>query len=257
MASEAFKTLSNIDAVCLLELIHSSLSCNTKDELDKLIGKLNYLVPFDFAMCGLAQMGADGMTKSYEVMNISFPAAWYQIYMGEKYYRIDSVFKKNYTDFNVQYWTDTYNAHVPPPEFLLLKNDFELRDGYTHGTKSLKCAEGSLFSISCKSSVSRKSAEFHRRTAAILIHIVPHLHHALSRIAGQSSNKSTKPLSIKEVEVLNWIKQGKRSWYISVILNISESTVNFHATNIMQKLDAVNRAQAVATAVQLGLIHVD
>jgi DNA-binding CsgD family transcriptional regulator len=61
-------------------------------------------------------------------------------------------------------------------------------------------------------------------------------------------------LSAREKEVLNWLKQGKSSWEISVILGISESTVNFHVYNVMHKLDASSRPQAVAAAAHLGLI---
>jgi DNA-binding NarL/FixJ family response regulator len=64
-------------------------------------------------------------------------------------------------------------------------------------------------------------------------------------------------LSMREKEVLNWLKKGKSSWDISTILNISESTVNYHITNIMQKLNAVSRTQAVAVAIERGLISSD
>ncbi|MGO9499757.1 MAG: helix-turn-helix domain-containing protein [Solirubrobacteraceae bacterium] len=64
-------------------------------------------------------------------------------------------------------------------------------------------------------------------------------------------------ISSREKEVLGWLKQGKSSWEISVILNISERTVNFHIYNIMQKLEAVNRPHAVAVAASLGLIEFD
>ncbi len=57
-------------------------------------------------------------------------------------------------------------------------------------------------------------------------------------------------LSSREIEVLNWLKKGKSSWDVAAILNISERTVNFHVKNIMQKLDAVSRTQAVAVAVE-------
>jgi DNA-binding CsgD family transcriptional regulator len=63
-------------------------------------------------------------------------------------------------------------------------------------------------------------------------------------------------LSAREKEVLNWLKHGKSSWDISVILDISESTANYHVYNIMRKLAAVNRPQAVAVAVRLGLIDI-
>lgn len=64
-------------------------------------------------------------------------------------------------------------------------------------------------------------------------------------------------LSVREKEVLSWSKRGKSSWEISAILNISERTVNFHVNNIMQKLDAVSRTQAVAVAIERGLINTE
>jgi DNA-binding CsgD family transcriptional regulator len=64
-------------------------------------------------------------------------------------------------------------------------------------------------------------------------------------------------LSDREKEVLNWLKQGKSSWEISVIFGISERTVNYHIYNIMEKLQTTNRAQAVAVATRLGLIDLD
>lgn len=68
---------------------------------------------------------------------------------------------------------------------------------------------------------------------------------------------STAPLSTREQEVLMWSKQGKSSWEIAEILSISERTVNFHVKNIMQKLSAVSRTQAVALAIERGLINIE
>jgi DNA-binding CsgD family transcriptional regulator len=55
-------------------------------------------------------------------------------------------------------------------------------------------------------------------------------------------------LSPRELEVLKWLKLGKTSWDISVILNISERTVNYHVNNIVQKLGVSSRLQAVSEA---------
>jgi DNA-binding CsgD family transcriptional regulator len=41
---------------------------------------------------------------------------------------------------------------------------------------------------------------------------------------------------------------------IGVKLGISERTVNFHFGNILSKLDALNRNEAIAMAVRRGLI---
>lgn len=66
-------------------------------------------------------------------------------------------------------------------------------------------------------------------------------------------NKTT--LSSREIEVLDWIKRGKSSWDISVILGCSKRVVDFHVANIKVKLDVVSRAQAVAVALKMGLIE--
>jgi DNA-binding CsgD family transcriptional regulator len=59
----------------------------------------------------------------------------------------------------------------------------------------------------------------------------------------------------REIEVLQWLQQGKSSWEISKILGLSERTVNFHVYNVMKKIEAVNRLQMVTIALRLGLIH--
>ncbi len=67
-------------------------------------------------------------------------------------------------------------------------------------------------------------------------------------------NKSVL-LTQKEKEVLNCIKQGKCTSEIATTLSVRESTVKFHVRNIMDKLDASNRAHAVAIAIEKGLLH--
>jgi DNA-binding CsgD family transcriptional regulator len=64
-------------------------------------------------------------------------------------------------------------------------------------------------------------------------------------------------LSPREREVLKWLRLGKSSWDISVILRISERTVNYHVGNIMEKLDVTNRLQAVSKSVILEIISDD
>ena len=64
-------------------------------------------------------------------------------------------------------------------------------------------------------------------------------------------------LSPKEREILQWLKQGKSNWDISMIQRISERTVKFHVGNIMRKLDASTRTHAVAIAMEQGLVECD
>jgi len=63
-------------------------------------------------------------------------------------------------------------------------------------------------------------------------------------------------LSTRETEVLNYVAQGYSNKQIAAKLDISEQTIKNHVTNIMMKLNARARTQAVVIAAQQGLISI-
>ena len=64
-------------------------------------------------------------------------------------------------------------------------------------------------------------------------------------------------LTLREREVLWWAAQGKSAREIGEILHITKRTVDQHTQNAIHKLGAVNRTQAVATALRERLIGND
>lgn len=62
-------------------------------------------------------------------------------------------------------------------------------------------------------------------------------------------------LSTREKQCLKWAAEGKSSWAIGVILDISENTVNFHVKNAMKKLGVSRRTVAAIEAIRMGLIE--
>lgn len=66
---------------------------------------------------------------------------------------------------------------------------------------------------------------------------------------------SQPSLNKREVECLRLAGIGKSDNDIATLLSLSRSTVRFHITNAMTKLDAVNRAQSLLKAAQLGYIR--
>ena len=64
-------------------------------------------------------------------------------------------------------------------------------------------------------------------------------------------------LTLREREVLYWAAQGKSALEIGEILHIAKRTVDQHTQNAARKLGAVNRTQAVATALRERLIGND
>lgn len=61
-------------------------------------------------------------------------------------------------------------------------------------------------------------------------------------------------LSPRELDVLALIREGCRNKEIAARLSISETTVNFHIRNLVEKLAANDRAHAVAIAIRRGLL---
>lgn len=61
-------------------------------------------------------------------------------------------------------------------------------------------------------------------------------------------------LTLREREVLRSVKLGRTSRDTAASLGISERTVKFHMANILRKLKAGNRTQAVAMAMEQGLV---
>ena len=76
-----------------------------------------------------------------------------------------------------------------------------------------------------------------------------------SRIASRVVALSHAPrLSPRERDVLRLVATGKSNKEIGTALKVTERTVKFHVTSILNKLGAENRAQAVAIAHERGLV---
>ena len=77
----------------------------------------------------------------------------------------------------------------------------------------------------------------------------------LSQAVMRRATSPTPPkLSGREAEVLALLADGLGTGEIAGALYMSESTAKTHITHIYQKLGAANRAQALVTAMRLGLL---
>ena len=76
----------------------------------------------------------------------------------------------------------------------------------------------------------------------------------LMEFADPGPAADTPALTARERDCLAFVADGRTDWQIAVLLGISEPTVRFHLNNARRKLNAVNRAQAVARFVGHGLM---
>lgn len=73
------------------------------------------------------------------------------------------------------------------------------------------------------------------------------------RLAGRISSQ----LSPRELEVLTLLGRGHSNKEVATTLNVVESTVKVHVTNILTKLGVAGRTQAVLTGVKRGIIQLE
>ena len=68
---------------------------------------------------------------------------------------------------------------------------------------------------------------------------------------------SKVPLSLREMEVLNYAALGKSNKQIAEIIGLSESTIKNHFSSTLRKLHANDRTHAVTLALCNGWLNVN
>jgi DNA-binding NarL/FixJ family response regulator len=68
---------------------------------------------------------------------------------------------------------------------------------------------------------------------------------------------SNGPLSLREMEVLNYAAMGKSNKQIAEIIGLSESTIKNHFSSTLRKLHANDRTHAVTLAMCNGWLNVN
>ncbi|MDB5526165.1 MAG: rhiR [Rhizobium sp.] len=118
---------------------------------------------------------------------------------------------------------------------------------------------GSLFPV-CDSSGDRGAIGFSGDRGSYSSYEMLQLHmictHVFERLyqVSKRDQKAGEDLTQREIDCLNWTAAGKTSIEISNILSLSEHTVNHYLNRATKKLDTVNRTQAVAKALRMGII---
>lgn len=97
----------------------------------------------------------------------------------------------------------------------------------------------------------------HRGEALLSPAVTRHIAALTSRQPSRSENENGPTINERERDVLLLISQGARNKEIATQLQITVSTVEKHVANIFNKLTVSNRAEAVRTAIDFGLLPKD
>lgn len=77
----------------------------------------------------------------------------------------------------------------------------------------------------------------------------------LERVSSSTEAEQGSTLTEREIEILRLMANGASNKQIAVRLSISSHTVKTHVSNIYQKLEVNDRAEAVAKAIRKGILR--
>lgn len=241
------------EVVALLDFSYQALTIETEAAFKRLVLDLKHFMPFENAVCASVNLvdfpGSGDLELSVNYCNISYPAGYLDDYFENDDFSSDAVLAEFLTTLSPVNWSavDEKCDFNYPASIKAL--EYNMRDGWADGTLNPVTVDLTTFFLG--NSVKDDNSA---RSENVLQYATPFLVGAYERLLQKATPPPT-PLTAKETEVLNWIKDGKSSWEISKILRCSKRTVDFHVNNIKAKLGVVTRAQAVAIGLQHGFIH--
>ncbi|KWN63321.1 LuxR family transcriptional regulator [Burkholderia ubonensis] len=179
----------------------------------------------------------------------NYPCRWQKRYLEALFVNVDSAVKAVIGSDKPIIWSAKNNAsrHEFWDEALSfgIANGWSLASRGAGGTLGILTLSRSCDSIESEEMIRNQSIV---RCLAQTAHIamVPYL---------SAGDEFDVVLTRRETDVLKWTADGKTVYEISLILNISKSTVDFHMKNIISKLGSTNKVQAVAKAALLGMLY--
>ncbi|MGZ9187380.1 MAG: LuxR family transcriptional regulator [Candidatus Binatia bacterium] len=222
-----------------------------------------------FAVTGEAQRA---MTPSGShitpLLASNYPEDYVCRYLRNRKYEIDPVLLLARQSLTPLVWEDVVDRLTLSEEQKILR--VERRDAGLSGevTCPVHGPRGQTFAVCFAHSHPREHDRAHLSELQVL---AIHFYYAFTRVfqararsvdvpEGLADNPpmsltAARVLTHRERECLLWTARGKSASTISVILGLSENTINFYVKNAMRKLGTTNRVVAVVLAVRSGLIQ--
>jgi len=233
------------------ELMATLFDAKDKDDfIRRLLGIVQHC-GFESFMIGLELRSPAGAVIHH--VTSSYPVAWQQQYVERQYAAQDPTVRYCQVSTDPLVWSEQIFTDAGCRTLL----EEAQSHGVSHGISVAvhdRSGRKSMLSLARDQTLVRDPSEKARlvafsRILSSCMHVV-----ANRLIAPEIEDKDRPRLSKQETECLQWVARGKTSWEIGQIMKISEATVVFHMKNVMKKLGTVNRHQALAIAIRMGLV---
>lgn len=182
----------------------------------------------------------------------TYSDVWCEHYVREKFEKVDPIVRLGFGGILPFDWRDVGKQNKKVARFF--------GEAAEHGVGSqglsfpIRGVHGETALFSINSHMSDREWETLKRTFMRDFQIFAYHYHT-HVLTVEGVKFEVAELSVREVECLKWAAAGKTIWETAAILNIADTTVKFYLENARAKLGVVNTTQAVAKAIQSGLLQ--
>jgi len=181
-----------------------------------------------------------------------WPIGWFEIYTKKDYVRSDPVIRLCRNTVQPFEWSEApYDREGDPraAEVMDRATDFRMKNGFCLPIHGINGYEACL-------SMSGINLDLSSRTKPALHLMAMYAFERTRQLLDPLPCRRTDLLTPREREALMWAAAGKSAADTGDILGITERTVTAHIASACQKLNATNKTQAVARAMQYKLIQI-
>lgn len=188
-------------------------------------------------------------TRPRVYLHDTYPEAWIKRYKERNYYAIDPVLQCCLRAGKGVEWTP--ELFCSAKEMWQEAGNFGLLSGFSCSAMASNRAVGILsigshrpFITDCRQVELEVKLHFLAEQSLCL----------LERLNDEALMVQGNDFSQRELEILKWTAEGKTSQEISLILSISEHTVNFYQKNMKKRFNVSNKTQIACYAAAIGVI---
>jgi LuxR family transcriptional regulator, quorum-sensing system regulator CviR len=252
--SQTLSELTKSEVLDVVEILHRTMEATTGEDVHHVLRLLQRALACPKVIGGVAEFNRHGGFKEFaRVLNVSYASDWLYAYCKNEYAGVDPVLRSLPSGLPSQTWAQSYSTARSQRqiEFIEEARSFGLTHGITTGLLDRRRGFATFFSFA------GGDARGLARYRGFLEYLAPYLHRVLMAGTPAAAPERARGLSPREMTVLLWMKEGKTNWEIARIVGVTERTVRFHVESIFTKLDASSRTQAVAVALEQGLLSTE